>query len=73
MCFNEILNIVNENEELGEFNGKVRQCNSNISTSLLIVHLHSKSISEFGEEVGMSLMTKTTANFHTYEEKWSQW
>lgn len=74
LCFKESLVIINENEEeLGEFIGKIRPCHSNTNSSSILVNLHSISTSVNGEENGMSLITKTTTTFDTYEEKWSQW
>lgn len=74
LCFNEALIIVdNDGKELGEFIGKIRRCNSNNSTASIMINVHSTNISENGEEIGMNLITKTTAKFDSYEEKWSQW
>lgn len=63
----------NEGTELGEFIGKIRTCNLNNSTASIMINVHSTNISKNGEEIGMSLITKTTAKFDSYEEKWSQW
>lgn len=60
-------------EELGEFIGKVRICNLNINSTSIIVNLNSKSVDENGDEIIMSVVTKTTDNFDSFEEKWSQW
>lgn len=74
LCFNETLAIVNEKqEELGEFIGKIRKCNYSQSCASIMINLHSTSFSEYGKETGMSLVTNTTTDFHSYEEKWSQW
>jgi len=67
---------VNEKEEeLGEFIGKIRKCNSysDTSSTSIIIKLYSTSISKYDEEIGMSLITKTTTTFDSYDEKWSQW
>ncbi|XP_026822569.1 ciliogenesis-associated TTC17-interacting protein-like [Rhopalosiphum maidis] len=74
ICFNETLTILNEkNEEVGEFVGKIRKSNSNTNPATLMIHLNSTNISEHGREIGLSVITTTTANFLSYEEKWSQW
>ncbi|XP_025208132.1 ciliogenesis-associated TTC17-interacting protein-like [Melanaphis sacchari] len=74
LCFNETLTILNEKgEELGEFVGKIRKSNLNTNPATLIVNLNSTNISEQGKEIGLSVITTTTANFRSYEEKWLQW
>lgn len=76
LCFNETLAIVNQKEEeLGEFTGKIRKCNSypDTGSTTIIIKLYSTSISKCDEEIGMSLITKTTTTFNAYDEKWSQW
>jgi len=60
-------------EELGEFIGKVWTCNLNINSISIMVNLNSKSVDENGDEIMMSVVTKTTDNFDSFEEKWSQW
>lgn len=60
-------------EEVGEFIGKIRTCKSNTISESMMINIHSTSISEHGEEKGMSVVSNTTMNFHSYEEKWSQW
>lgn len=73
LSFNETLAVVNEKEEeVGEFIGRIRTCNSNTIAESMMINFYS-SIFEHGEEKGMSVVTNTTANFHSYEEKWSQW
>lgn len=62
-----------KDEEVGEFVGKIRKNNSNINPATLMIHLNSTNISEHGREIGLSVITTTTANFLSYEEKWSQW
>jgi len=60
-------------EVLGEFVGKIHTCDLNINSSSLMVNLNSKSVDENGQEILMSVITKTTGNFKSFEEKWSQW
>lgn len=60
-------------EEVGEFIGKIRTCNSNTTSESMMINMRSRSISDHGGERGMTVVTKTTANFHSYEEKWTQW
>jgi len=65
---------VNEKEEeLGEFVGKIRKSNSNTKPASLMIILNSSSIHEHGKEIGFSVITTTSTNFLSYEEKWSQW
>lgn len=72
LCFNETLAVVNEkNEELGEFIGKI--WTGKLNNTSIIISLNSTNTSEYGEETGMCVGTTTTENFHSYEEKWSQW
>lgn len=74
LCFNETLAIVNEKEEeLGELIGKIRASNTNTSSPSMTINLQSKSISDYGEETGTSVITNTATSFKSYEEKWSQW
>lgn len=74
ICFNETLAIINEKrQEVGEFIGKIRTCNNSNDSASIIINLHSTSFSEHGKETGMSLVTNTTIDFNSYEEKWSQW
>ncbi|XP_022160824.1 LOW QUALITY PROTEIN: ciliogenesis-associated TTC17-interacting protein-like [Myzus persicae] len=74
LCFNERLSIVNEKEEeLGEFVGKIRKSGSNTKPESLMIILNSTSIHEHGKEIGFSVITTTTTDFLSYEEKWSQW
>lgn len=73
VCFKETLAIVNENqEELGEFIGKIRRCNFKTNSTSLMININSTNVSECGQKIGMSLITNTTTDFHSYEEKWSQ-
>lgn len=62
-------------EELGEFTGKIRTCNSHSddNSTSIIINIHCTSVSEHDEEIGMSLIAKTTTTFDSYDEKWSQW
>lgn len=63
---------MNEEEELGEFIGKIRTCNLNIDSTSIIVYLNSKNVGRNGDEFVMSVITKTTNDFDSFEEKWSQ-
>lgn len=73
LCFDERLSVVNEKKEvLGEFVGQIQKSNSNTNSESLIINLNSTSISENGKEIGMSVITFTTTNLLSYEEKWSQ-
>lgn len=66
--------VVNEKEEeIGQFNGKIRTKNLNINNPSIMINLYSTNKSTHSEDVGMSIVTTTTSNFHSYEEKWSQW
>ncbi|KAE9540908.1 hypothetical protein AGLY_004153 [Aphis glycines] len=74
LCFNETLTIWNEKEEeVGEFVGKIRKSHLNTNPSTLMINLNSTNIFEHGKEIGLSVITTTTVNFLSYEEKWSQW
>ncbi|XP_060875993.1 ciliogenesis-associated TTC17-interacting protein-like [Metopolophium dirhodum] len=73
LCFDERLSVVNEKKEvLGEFVGQIQKSNSNTNSESLIINLNSTSISKHGKEIGMSVITFTTTNLLSYEEKWSQ-
>lgn len=66
--------VVNEkDEEIGEFSGKIRTTNLNANNPSIMINLHSTSKSTHSEDIGMSIVTTTTSNFHSYEEKRSQW
>lgn len=68
------MTILNEKEnEIGEFTGKIRKSYTNTNSASLMINLNSTSISEHGNEIGLGVITNTTENFHSYEEKWSQW
>lgn len=74
MCFDETLIVVNEKEEeIGQFSGKIRTKNLDINNPSIMINLQSTSKSIHSEDIGMSIVSTTTSNFQSYEEKWSQW